>query len=698
MALDAYRFFRIEARELIDGLGQETRALDGGAPAREPVGRMLRLAHTLKGAARVVRQTGIADSAHRTEDLLVPFRDSDDAVPQACRDGLLALIDAMAAQLRALDAPPAAPSPAAAPAPTPTAPTATAPATPEEPLRSLRIDIDALDDILDGVAQARVSLEALGKGIGSIKESLALAAGLAAGPTPARTRALAERLKSALGQLHDGLAVAAERTSRDLERADDTARRLRLIPAGTIFPALDRTARDAAEQLGKAVDFEGTGGAVQLDAHVLGGLRDALVQIVRNAVAHGIEAEADRLGAGKPARGRIAVQVERRGHKVVFRCRDDGGGLDLAAVREAVSRRGRGQPADKAAAMSLDEAVALVFRGGLSTARTVTAFSGRGVGLELVREVVQRLKGELTATTEAGGGTVVEIGVPVSLASMTVLRVEAGGLTVSLPLDAVRRAARTQASATAPSALGDALLFAPILFDGEAIPFLHLPSLLRHTTGGAAPTPTLVVVEAQGARAAVGVDRLGGAATIFMRRLPAVCGAIPWIAGASFDEEGNPRLVLDPAGLVAAAHDGQGIMPPAAAPERPRLLVVDDSLTTRMLEQSILETAGYDVDLAASGEEGLDKARERPPALFIVDVEMPGIDGYEFIRRIRRDPALRAVPAIMVTSLASDEDRRRAGEAGAQDCIIKSEFDEGRLLERIHQLIGPQAAEDRAKD
>ncbi len=526
MAQDLYRFFRIEARELIDGLGQDILALEKGAPAREPVGRMLRLAHTLKGAARVVRQTEIADLAHRVEDLLVPFRDADAAIPRECCDAFQSAVEAMAARLRALDAVPPQAPPATPPATPPTALSATAPATaapaptptphpaaphpaaapPEEPLRTLRIDLDALDDILGGTAQAAVSLEALSRGIATIEESVTLADSLvtALAPTPApprdgdlgragapaRARALAERLRAVLGQLRGTLGAAVERTSRDLDRTGDAVRRLRLVPAGTIFPALERTAQDTAEQLGKSVRFETTGGDVLLDAHGLGGLRDALVQIVRNAVAHGLESAADRLRAGKPAEGLIVLRVERRGHRVVFQCRDDGRGLDLAAVRAAILRRGLMAP-DKVAAITLDEAVALVFRGGLSTARTVTAFSGRGVGLELVREVLARLKGELTAETEAGRGTAVAIGVPVSLASMTVLQVAAGGTVVSIPLEAVRQAVRTADSTTAPSVLGDALLF-----DGGAIPFLHLPALLRAAPRPALPTPASSAVSA----------------------------------------------------------------------------------------------------------------------------------------------------------------------------------------------------------
>jgi two-component system chemotaxis sensor kinase CheA len=172
-----------------------------------------------------------------------------------------------------------------------------------------------------------------------------------------------------------------------------------------------------------------------------------------------------------------------------------------------------------------------------------------------------------------------------------------------------------------------------------------------------------------------------------MRSLPGVIEADPIVSGASFDAEGNPQLVLDPSGLVAAGERRRNV----AHDEAPRpapVLIIDDSLTTRMLEESILESAGYKVELATSAEEALAKARLRRYSLFIVDVEMPGMDGFEFVAETRSDPALRDIPAILVTSRNAAEDRRRGEQVGAHAYIVKSEFDQGQLLETIRTLIG----------
>jgi len=196
------------------------------------------------------------------------------------------------------------------------------------------------------------------------------------------------------------------------------------------------------------------------------------------------------------------------------------------------------------------------------------------------------------------------------------------------------------------------------------------------------------VVQARTGTAAFRIDQVLGTATVVVRPLPELSPAAAYIAGAAFDEEGVPQLVLDPDALVAAV--GQSLAArDQPSPARPFVLVVDDSLTTRMLEQSILESAGYRVDLATSGEEALEKARQTRYALFLVDVEMPGMDGFTFVERTQAEPGLRGTPSILVTSRGSPEDRRRGHEVGAHAYIVKSEFDQGVLLERIRELVRP---------
>jgi two-component system chemotaxis sensor kinase CheA len=207
-----------------------------------------------------------------------------------------------------------------------------------------------------------------------------------------------------------------------------------------------------------------------------------------------------------------------------------------------------------------------------------------------------------------------------------------------------------------------------------------------HREGALAASTSAFVIESDGRAVAFTVDRVLGTANVVMRSLPALAPAMSWIVGASLDVGGIARLVLDPASLIVEAEHAQAVYPEREV-VRHSILIVDDSLTTRMLEQSILESAGYDVSVASSGEEGLEKARHGRFGLVLVDVEMPGMDGFTFIEQVRADPALRTTPCILVTSRASAEDRQRGREVGAQGYVVKGDFDQSALLEQIGTLV-----------
>jgi two-component system chemotaxis sensor kinase CheA len=712
MAKDPYQYFRVEARELLDGLTQGILQLEKGISASDGVAHLLRLAHTLKGAARVVKQPGIAELAHTAEGILTTHREAEQPLSKEQGSELMHLLDEISSRLSALAAisAPASPSPAS----DDRAESAAGPARPstEEPLETLRVEIQEMDSLLRTVTEAGVQLGAVRKGLGAAdrlrdltsllldllaarpgenRDGAAAAAYGMAGMV--RARSLAEELQSSLDHFQRSLAVDLERVDGALVEIRDVAHRLRLIPAQTVFASLARSVRDAAQTLGKRVAFEASGGEVRLDANMLASLRDALMHVVRNAVAHGLETEAERVALGKPPTGQVRLEVLRRGSRVAFMCTDDGRGIAVEAVRKVAVARGL-VPAAEAKSLPADQVIALlgsVGASGLTTSNDVTELSGRGIGLDVVRATLSRLKGEMSIRSEPGRGATVEVQVPVSIASLQGLVVEAAGARVAIPLDAIRQTLRVRDAEVARSAEGTSILHA-----GKVIPFLPLDRMLRRSgsTGpncGNSGNPGIwsaVVVQAGDRRVAVGVDRLLGTANIVMRALPGVVEADPVVAGASLDAEGNPQLVLDPAGLVATAEHGRGAAAEEAAPQRAPVLVIDDSLTTRMLEQSILESAGYQVELAVSAEEALTKAHDRRYSLFIVDVEMPGMDGFEFVAQTRSDVALRDIPAILVTSRDAVEDRLRGQQVGASAYIVKGEFDQGQLLQTIRTLIG----------
>lgn len=675
MSDDPYRYFRIEARELLGDLNRGVLDLEKGGHDTELVSKLLRLAHTLKGAARVVKQPLIADVAHGMEEAFAQRRAGVVAISDAWSDEVARGLDAIARQLDTIDGPP---TPAAAPGPH--VPRSL------EPLTTVRVEIAEMDGLLEDLSEVSARLAALRTEISDLARVRRAVDGLS-GRVSAGNGSRGEATT-----VHD-LSRWLETTERTLigrvdEGRDEVIRlrevvgRLRLVPVAGLFDAFERAVRDTARSVGKRVDFEARGGEVCLDPHVLVTLRDALLHVMRNSVAHGIEAETQRRAAGKSAIGLIQVDVERRGNHVVFLCRDDGCGIDVAAVRRAAVDHG---VLSAAAAELLPDAdaVQLILQNGVTTAEAVTQVAGRGVGLDVLRDTVTRLKGTVTLSTERGMGTLVEVCVPISLSQLAALAVEASGPAL-LPLTAVRETMRLEDRDVSAGADGDR-----IVFEGRSIPYAPLVDAIGRVgkphEGGA---QLAVVLQAGSACAAFGVERLVGIVDVVVRPMPALVAADPVVASASIDADGKPQLLFDPAALIAVAAGQRPSVAAAPRPQRLPLLVIDDSLTTRMLEQSILESAGYEVELATSAEEALSKAKQRRYGVFIVDVEMPGMDGFEFVARTRADLTLKEVPAILVTSRNAPEDRRRGRDVGARGYIVKSEFDQGQLLGMIRELAG----------
>ena len=683
MAQDPYRYFRLEARDLLDQFATGILELErkGGGAAR--VQHLLRLAHTLKGAARVVKQQEIADRAHAIEEALSPFRESPDILARERIDAVLEHLDDIGSRILNLAS--AASAEATGPKVRPDV---------DEDIRTVRADVAEMDAVLDGVSETHALLSGLRKAGQATERARHLADLLLAqfapqaGGDPGRRSladrehfaSIAEEMRKSIGGLERSFAASIDQIDRELRQLRDAAEQLRLASAGTLFTALERTVRDTAQALSKRVLFTGTGGDIRVDSHVLSTVQGALMQLVRNAVAHGIESVGDRRTAGKPESGRVSVDVSRRGRRIVFQCRDDGRGLDLEAVRRVAIERGLVDA--NARRHGAEEFVRLLLRGGISTSEVVTELSGRGIGLDVVREAAERLGGEVIVKTHPGTGTTFELVVPPSLASMEALLVDASGTVTGIPLDAVKSSLRIAAAEISRASSG-----ASILYGTEAIPFLPLATALGGRGRASSRNWTALVVAGAGGLAAVGIDRLLGTARVVVRPLPAHAHASAIVAGVSLDAEGNPQLVLDPDGIVAEARQRHSAEPDPAAPGYP-VLIIDDSLTTRMLEQSILESAGYQVEVAVSAEEALEVAHRKRYALFLVDVEMPGMDGFTFVERIRSDPALHAIPAILVTSRAAPEDIKRGHDVGAQGYVVKSEFDQTALLAMIRPLVG----------
>jgi two-component system chemotaxis sensor kinase CheA len=457
--------------------------------------------------------------------------------------------------------------------------------------------------------------------------------------------------------------------SHVLSELRERTMRARMVSVATIAGPLRRGVRDISRSTGKRVRWELLGEQTVLDRHVLEQLREPLVALVRNAVDHGIEAPDERVAQGKPREGVVRVHATQAGGDVLIAVSDDGRGIDVERVRAQA-----GEDAD---------AFRAIFSPGVSTARAVTGVSGRGVGLDSVRTAVEQLRGRIEVRSQPGRGTEFLISVPMTLAVLRCLLVRAGEHQYALPM---------HSTTTAREANGDGVVSVDgrpaLLLDGEPVRLLPLAAALGLGDGAPFRGPAVILSTASG-RHAFGVDELLGQRDVVVKDVGRVLGRLPLVAGASVEPDGSIMLVLDPEGLIAGASDAPAPAPVARAdggPERAaRILVVDDALTIRELQRSILERAGYDVAVAADGEDALRRLAEHRPDLVLTDIEMPRLDGFALTEAIRaRDDA---TPVLILTSRAAEEDRRRGLEAGADGYLVKSAFDAGALLEAVEDLL-----------
>lgn len=464
-----------------------------------------------------------------------------------------------------------------------------------------------------------------------------------------------------------------------------------MLPCSTIFEGFARLVRDIAREQRKEVSLVIKGGETQLDKKVLDKIKGPLIHLLRNAVDHGIDGVQERREAGKPEQGTITLSSSQEGGKVVVTVSDDGRGIDGEAVRRVALAKGL--VTEEELARMTDQAVSnLIFMPGFSTAMTVTDVSGRGVGLDVVRSEVEQLKGSVEVVTQKGRGTTVRIALPLTIAILQVLQVEDDGLVWAIPmsnLDATvkvsREAVATLSNRMVVQVRGQSVPIAP-LRDVLGMSRKPAPSATSHDTDDY----RVVIVNVMNKRVGLIVDRILGEDEIFIKNLGPHLGKIKGVGGAAILPTGLVIAVLDLRDLVAQAQAAPiSIQPREPATERTqkRLLVVEDSLTTRELERMVLEGYGYAVETAVDGLDAMDKLSRGRFDAIIADILMPRMNGFELCKSVKANERLKQIPVIFVTSMEKEEDRRKGLEMGAQAYIVKSEFDQSALRDALERLI-----------
>jgi two-component system chemotaxis sensor kinase CheA len=724
--------FRIEADEHLRAMAALVLELEQPAPAeRAPqlIETLFREAHSLKGAARSVGLGEAEAACAELESQLAALKRQDIALSPALLHTLDQRIDALA---RLLDHPDALAVPTA-PASSEVAPAAERLQRMERMERPLMLALDAGETVRISTAKLATLLvqaeellafkfsaghlagelrglqtevsdwqKACAKSareVGALRRARERVGGSARGgalPGIERLYDAVERDELIAKSLHErlgGLQRTAEQERRALTGAVDNLqedmKRVLMQPFAALLDLLPKLVRDLARDSGKEVELRVDGAVIEVDRRILEQMKDPLIHLVRNAIDHGIEPPDQRARQGKARQGRLTVVVTpREGNQVELLLTDDGAGIDLDRVKAAALKLGVVTPED-AARLQRQDLLALVFESGLTTSAILTDISGRGLGLAIVREKIEKLGGSVVIELPEGGGTAFRIMLPTTLANFRGLLVALGERQFVLPSRSVERVARVALASIKTVENREA-----IELSGQAVALARLSDVLglpQTRADKAAEYLSVAVLSSVGKRIAFVVDAVLGDQEVLvkglgpqLRRVRNIAGATVLGAGAlvpilSVPDLFKSALRVGPRAAAAAA--------PGAPAERQSLLVVEDSITSRALLKNILESAGYAVSTAVDGIDALTVLRTGHFDLVVSDVEMPRMDGFELTTRIRQDKKLAELPLVLVTALESREHKERGIDVGANAYIVKSSFDQSNLLEVIRRLI-----------
>ncbi len=488
--------------------------------------------------------------------------------------------------------------------------------------------------------------------------------------------ATVQRNMQAVADATEGALVAQARQTRELQRY---LLRTRMVEFDSVSDRLYRVIRQAGKDTSKQVRLDIVGASIELDRGVLERMTPAFEHLLRNCVAHGIEAPEKRHAAGKEASGLVTIQVRQAGNDIAIEFKDDGAGLNVSKILEKAKEKGL---IDDASVLSDAEVFNLIYHPGFSTATEVSAISGRGVGMDIVKSEVQALGGRIETHSIPDQGSSFKLVLPLTTAVTQVVMVRAGHVTFGIPanlLEIVRRATQKE--------LEQAYADQEITFQGEQIPFHWVGALLQSSPASSEPigrsTP-IVIIRSAAQRIAIHVDEVLGNQEVVVKNLGPQLSRLPGLAGMSLLPSGAVVLIYNPVALhtvyrlrvaefVQHAKTHELSAQASHEAQTPLIMVVDDSITVRRVTQRLLQREGYRVLLANDGLMALEKlgVGEELPSVILSDIEMPRMDGFDLLRNIRADERLTTLPVAMITSRMAEKHREHAMSLGANHYLGK---------------------------
>jgi two-component system, chemotaxis family, sensor kinase CheA len=503
-----------------------------------------------------------------------------------------------------------------------------------------------------------------------------------------------------LEQLINTLRITAQENQSKLDRVvgtlSDKIRTLRLLPLATVFQLFPRLVRDLAKQQAKSVRLSIEGGEITADKQILEGVKDALTHLIRNAIDHGIESPEERHQLQKSATATIALRGYSTDNGIIIEVTDDGRGLDLEQIKQTAIRRKLYQ-ADELESMSTSQLQNLILTPGFSTRTLITEVSGRGVGLDVVRTMVERMKGRIQIESTPGQGCTFRLQLSTSLATLNVVLVDVQGILYALPFEVLQSTLLVSPEQLIPADDRDT-----ILVDGQSIPVADLVDVLELSKSPAyaaiAQTESrppdrriCVLLNVEDQQAGFFVDRLLDTQEVVIKPQSQLLKRVRNVMGATTLADGEICMILNPLELVQSLQQPTvstvSIRSRSTLRRQSVILLVEDSPPVRIQEKRLFESAGYEVVIAVDGLEGYNTLRTRNFDAVVSDIEMPNLDGLSLAAKIRQRPEYDKLPIILVTTLSSDEDRRRGAEAGANAYITKGKFNQEILLETLERLV-----------
>ena len=731
LAEDMIGAFLDECNERVDALAEKLLQLEERGDDKELVSALFRDLHTLKGSSAFAGLARMNRVAHAAEDLVAELRSGHRAADRPVVDALLAALDVLRAileraqQRRPIDVDPgrvlamlenpgavrAAPAAAAPAAATEARPGEAPPRAPPAALAgklaqqggagTLRIEFEKVDLLLNLVGElvlARSRLAGAAERHASIPQDLAQLRRLISDAIDPRGVAVAhplledmQRTERVLGESFGELDGGLASLGLALGQMRDQVMKLRMIPIARLFTKYQRTVRELSNKLGKEVKVELVGADTELDKVLVERLDDPLLHLVRNSIDHGIERPEVREAAGKPRAGTLTLYARQRGGSIIVAIKDDGAGMDPAKLKARAVEKGILGEAE-ATAMTDREAYELIFRAGFSTAAVVSDVSGRGVGMDVVRQAIAQLKGTVVIDSTKGSGSTVELRLPLTLAITQILAARVGGEAVAIPLDAVASAQAVTQQDLEAVAGGSSLRVG-----GKLVPIIDLTRTLglEHTSDLAqAAAAYVVVVDVGGELFGLLVQQLLGRHEVVIKSLGPLLAAAPFVAGATLVDD-RVLLLIDLVAVTSAASAGghavalapRASPAPAAGPAPGKhILIAEDSDVVREAIRRAFEARGFQVTTAADGAEAIARAHEHRFDAVSTDVMMPNVDGYELTRALRADPRHATVPIVMLTSKDGRIDQLRGLDAGA-DAYVTKPVDSGDLVRQVEALL-----------